>query len=121
VHAGLTGGTAHALASCLAALNRLNDASWLLTLVNVPAVSQLAGDPDFGARVKLIQADIAKRQGKEDKLKRLLDEIGPVFTRADAETYEKQLYESLASAQDGLARSASLVQSQAVIMTGVKP
>jgi hypothetical protein len=121
VHAGLTGGTAHALASCLAALNQLHDASWLLTLVNVPAASQSAGDPDFGAKVKLVQADIAKRQGNEGRLKRLLDEIAPVFTRADAEEYEKHLYASLASAQDSLEQSASLVQSPAVIVAGVKP
>ncbi|HKB99976.1 MAG TPA: winged helix-turn-helix domain-containing protein, partial [Terriglobales bacterium] len=61
--AGLTGGTAYTLASCLIGLGKLDEASALLQQIDVPAVAHLAGDPDWGAGVTLAEAEIAYRVG----------------------------------------------------------
>src|SRR5947208_4446410 len=57
--AGLTGGVAATLATCLIGLGRLDEASKLLEQIDIPTVTQLAGDADWGAGVALMQAQIA--------------------------------------------------------------
>jgi serine/threonine protein kinase len=98
--AGLTGGTASTLANCLIGLGKLDEASKLLDQVDVPAVAQLAGDPDWGAGVTLAQAEIAYRRGNYDAARSYVQTVTPVFTRENAEPYQKRALESLRSALD---------------------
>jgi serine/threonine protein kinase len=113
--AGLTGATAYTLASCLIipglvssgsagevkiSSAKLDDASSLLAQIDVPAVAQLSGDPDWGADVALAQAEIAYRHGKYDAARGYIQTVTPVFTRKDAEPYQKRALESLRVAID---------------------
>ncbi len=52
-HAALTGATAYTLANCLISLNKLDEATALLKQIDVKPVTQLTGDPDWGAGVTL--------------------------------------------------------------------
>jgi len=96
--AGLTGGTVYPLASCLIALGKLDEASALLLQIDLPAVSQLTGDPDWSANVTLAQADIAYRRGDYDAARGYLQAATPVFTRKSAEPYQKHVLETLQAA-----------------------
>jgi DNA-binding winged helix-turn-helix (wHTH) protein/tetratricopeptide (TPR) repeat protein len=96
--AGLTGGTASTLAACLIGLNRLDEASRLLSGIDVAAVAQLTGDPNSGADVTLLQAEIAYRQKDYATARKEVDAIKPIFTRADAEPYQRRTLEALAAA-----------------------
>ncbi len=98
--AGLTGGTAYPLASCLIGLGKLEEAATLLQQIDVPVVAQLAGDPDWGAGVTLAQADIAYRRGNYDVARGYVQTVTPVFTRKNAEPYQKRALESLRAALD---------------------
>ena len=93
--AGLTGGTASTLAACLIGLDKLDEASKLLDGIDVPAVAQLSGDPDWGAGVKLLQAQIALRRRDYSRARSYVQEVAPVFTRKDAEPYQRQALQSL--------------------------
>jgi eukaryotic-like serine/threonine-protein kinase len=95
--AGLTGGTAYALASCLIGLGKLDEASKLFGQIDAPAVAQLSGDPNWGANVTLGQAEIAYRRGNYDAARSYVQAVSPVFTRKDAEPYQKRAFESLKS------------------------
>jgi eukaryotic-like serine/threonine-protein kinase len=98
--AGLTGGTAYSLASCLISLDKLDEAAKLLQQIDVPALAQLTGDPDSGADVALVQAQIAYRHRDYDAARSLVQTVSPVFTRNDAEPYQKRAFESLKAALD---------------------
>jgi serine/threonine protein kinase/DNA-binding winged helix-turn-helix (wHTH) protein len=98
--AGLTGGAAYPLASCLILLGKLDEASTLLQQINVPALAQLTGDPDWGANATLAQAEIAYRRGNYDAARNYVQTVTPVFTRKDAEPYQKRALESLRAALD---------------------
>jgi serine/threonine protein kinase len=98
--AGLTGGTAYPLASCLIGLGKLDEAATLLQQIDVPVVAQLAGDPDWGAGVTLAQAEIAYRRGNYDVARGYVQTVTPVFTRKNAEPYQKRALESLRAALD---------------------
>jgi hypothetical protein len=93
--AGLTGGTASTLAACLIGLGRVDEASKLLGDIDIPAVTQLAGDPDWGAGVSLLQAQIAYRRHDYDGARKLVVAVTPVFTRKDAEPYQKRALDTL--------------------------
>jgi DNA-binding winged helix-turn-helix (wHTH) protein/serine/threonine protein kinase len=94
-HAALTGATAYTLADCLIDLSKLDEAAALLQQIDVKPVTQLTGDPDWGADVTLAQAQIAYRRGKYDAARALTESITPVFSRADAEPFQKRAFESL--------------------------
>jgi len=96
--AGLTGGAAYPLASCLILLGKLDEASTLLQQINVPALAQLTGDPEWGANATLAQAEIAYRRGDYDRARSYVQTVTPVFTRKDAEPYQKRALESLRAA-----------------------
>ncbi len=96
--AGLTGGAAYSLASCLIALNKLDEASTLLQQIDIPALAQLTGDPDWGANATLAQAEIAYRHGNYDAARGYVETATPVFTRKNAEPYQKRSLESLKAA-----------------------
>jgi serine/threonine protein kinase len=86
----LAQGTALSLANCLIGLDQLQEASQLLQGLDAKAVAQLAGDPDWGAGVTLANAEIALRQGNYTLAQEDLDAVRAVFSRPDAEAYQKQ-------------------------------
>jgi DNA-binding winged helix-turn-helix (wHTH) protein/serine/threonine protein kinase len=93
--AGLTGGAAYTLASCSIGLNRLDEAARLLQDIDTKVVAQLAGFPDWFANVALAQAEIAYRRKEFESARKLLDSAAPVFTKADAEPFQKRALETL--------------------------
>jgi DNA-binding winged helix-turn-helix (wHTH) protein/serine/threonine protein kinase len=93
--AALTGATAYTLANCLISLNKLDEATTLLKQIDVPPVTQLTGDPDWGAGVTLAQAEIAYRRRNYDAARVDIRTVAPVFLRKDAEPYQRRAFESL--------------------------
>ncbi len=96
--AGLTGGTAHTLADCLIEQGKLEEASKLLNSIDVNAVNQLTGSKDWSASVNFSEAKIAYRRGDYDSARKYLAGAAPVFSRADAEPYQRQALERLTAA-----------------------
>jgi hypothetical protein len=76
-------------------LEKLNEASKLLEQIDVKATSQLAGDPDWGAGVSLLRAQIEYRRKDYDSARKDVEAVTPVFTRKDAEPYQRHALESL--------------------------
>ena len=95
--AGLTGGAAETLASCLIGAGKLPEASSLLQGIDVQAVAQLTGFPDWSANIALEKGEIAFRQRDYAAARKYLDAARPVFSRPDAEAYQKHAMEKLAS------------------------
>src|SRR5580700_2243447 len=98
--AGLTGGAAYSLASCLIDESKLDEAATLLKEIDSSAVAQLSGDPDWGAGVKLAQAQIAYRRHDYSTAKNYAETVTPIFSRKDAEPYQKHALETLKAALD---------------------
>jgi len=92
---GLAGGTALPLANCLIGLGKLPEASQYLSNLDIKAISQLTGDPDWGAGVTLAQAEIAFRQGNYAAAQKYLESVRAVFSRPDAEAYQKRKMDEL--------------------------
>lgn len=92
----LAGGTSLPLANCLIALGKLDEASKLLKEIDARSVAQLSGDPDWGAGIALAQAEIDVRKSNYDAAKKNIEAVRPVFTRPDAEVYQKRKLETLA-------------------------
>jgi hypothetical protein len=95
--AGLTGGVAATVATCLIGLGRVDEAGKLLDQIDIPTVTQLAGDPDWGAGVTLMQGQIAFKKKDFATARKDLQAVTPVFSRPNAEAYEKHAVESLAA------------------------
>jgi hypothetical protein len=70
----------------------------LLQQIDSPAVAQLSGDSNWGAGVTLSQAQIAFRRHHYDAANANLRTITPVFTRMDADPYQKRAFDSLKAA-----------------------
>jgi DNA-binding winged helix-turn-helix (wHTH) protein/serine/threonine protein kinase len=98
--AGLTGAAAGTLVGCLIGLDQLEEATILLQQIDVSAVAQLTGDPDWGAGVTLERAKIAYRHRDYEAARGYVQTIAPVFSRKDAEPYQKRAFESLRAALD---------------------
>jgi DNA-binding winged helix-turn-helix (wHTH) protein/serine/threonine protein kinase len=98
--AGLTGAAAGTLVGCLIGLDQLEEATILLQQIDVSAVAQLTGDPDWGAGVTLERAKIAYRHRDYEAARGYVQTIAPVFSRKDAEPYQKHAFESLRAALD---------------------
>jgi ATP/maltotriose-dependent transcriptional regulator MalT len=96
----LTGGAAYALASCRIGLGKFDEASKLLQEIDTKVVAQLAGFPDWFANVALAQGEIAYRRGDYAAARKYVQSAAPVFSRADAEPYQKRKLETLAAAID---------------------
>jgi ATP/maltotriose-dependent transcriptional regulator MalT len=98
--AGLTGGTASTLASCLIGVNKLEPAATLLDNIDIKAVAQLSGSPesDWSANLDLSRAEIAYRRGDLERAEQLLRAVVPVLSRADAEPFQQRAVEKLAAA-----------------------
>jgi DNA-binding winged helix-turn-helix (wHTH) protein/serine/threonine protein kinase len=101
--AGLTGGAAHTLASCWIEMGKLAEAWALLQGIDVSAVTQLAGLKDWGANVELSEAEIAWRRGDPATARRLLKAAASVFSRDDAEPYQRHSLEKLQAALEPVA------------------
>ena len=93
--AGLTGGTADTLAECLIGTNKIDEAKRLLDGMDIAAVTQLAGDPNIGAGVQLLQAEIAYRKGDYATARNEVAAVTPTFSTKDSEPYQRQRIESL--------------------------
>ena len=91
----LASGIALPLANCLIGLGKLQEASQLLANLNIKAASQLTGDPDWGAGVTLALAEIAIRQGAYLQAQQYLQSVRPVFSRPDAEAYQRRKMDEL--------------------------
>jgi hypothetical protein len=98
--AGLTGGAAYSLASCLIGLGKLDEAAKFLQQIDVSTVAQLAGDPDWGAGVTLAQGQIAFRRSDFSAARSSVQTVTPVFTRPDADPYQKRAFASLKASLD---------------------
>ncbi|HEX3684314.1 MAG TPA: serine/threonine-protein kinase [Bryobacteraceae bacterium] len=94
-HAALTQGTMLPVADCLIGLGRLEEASTLLDGIDAKAVAQLTGDPNWGAGVTLAQAEIALRDGDYPKAQTAIASVRPVFSRPDAEPYQRHKMDEL--------------------------
>jgi hypothetical protein len=103
-HAGLTGGAAYALASCWVGLGKFKEAGALLAGIDTKAVAQLEGVPDWSANLSLAQAEIAWRTGNMAEARKLLDAAAPVFSRPDAEPYQRHALERLTAEFNKVAR-----------------
>jgi eukaryotic-like serine/threonine-protein kinase len=88
-------GTALPLANCLIAEAKLQEASQYLKDLDAKAVAQLSGDPDWGAGVALANAEIALKEGDFSRARQYLDAVRAVFSRPDAEAYQKQKLDEL--------------------------
>jgi eukaryotic-like serine/threonine-protein kinase len=96
--AGLTGGVADTLASCLIGMDKLPEATRLLEGIDTQAVAQLTGFPDWSANVALKLGQIAVRQRNFAAAQKYLDAARPALTRPNAEAYQKHAVEELAAA-----------------------
>ena len=95
--AALTGATSLTEANCLIGLGNFQEAAKLLEDIDTKAVAQLAGDPDWGAGVTLARAEIAVGQGRHDKAREHIEEVRAIFSRPDAEAYQKQKMDELSA------------------------
>lgn len=95
--AALTEGSALSLADCLIGVGKFNEASQYLDTIDAKNVAQLTGDPDWGANVTLSRAEIAVRQGQFGKAKEYLDTVRPIFSRPEAEAYQKRRLDQLSA------------------------
>jgi DNA-binding winged helix-turn-helix (wHTH) protein/serine/threonine protein kinase len=105
-HAGLTGATADTLADCLIPRNRLDEASTLLDSVDGKIVAQLVGVPDWPANLDLSRAEIAYRRGDYAAARKNIQPAIPVFSRADAEPYQKHKLEKLRASIENQTRAS---------------
>jgi len=97
-HAGLTGAAAYPLAACLIELNRFDEASRLMDTIDSKTVAQLTGVPDWSANLDLARADIAFRKGDYTAARKDIQPAVPVFSKSDAEPFQKHKLESLQAA-----------------------
>jgi hypothetical protein len=81
-------------------MGKLDEASALLQQIDVPAVAQLTGDRDWGAGVTLEKAEISYRHRDYDAARAYVQTVTPVFSRTDAEPYQKRVFETLRTALD---------------------
>lgn len=105
-HAGLTGATADTLADCLIPRNRLDEASTLLDSVDGKIVAQLVGVPDWPANLDLSRAEIAYRRGDYAAARKNIQPAIPIFSRADAEPYQKRKLERLRASLEDQTRAS---------------
>ena len=63
-------------------------------------MTQLAGDPDWGAGVTLMQAQIAFKNKNYATARKDVQTVMPVFSRPNAEAYQKHAVESLTAELD---------------------
>ncbi|MFL5297898.1 MAG: protein kinase domain-containing protein [Phenylobacterium sp.] len=82
-------------ANCLIAADRIDEAERRLGGIDVRAVAQLAGDPDWGANVDLARAEIALSRGQRDLARTHLASATAAMHKPTAEPYQVRLYTRL--------------------------
>jgi eukaryotic-like serine/threonine-protein kinase len=93
--AGLTGATAEVLAECLIDRSRFDEATKLLDGIDVQAASQLTGSREWSANVDIDRAEIAFGRHDYALARKNIEPAIQVFSRADAELYQKHKLETL--------------------------
>jgi eukaryotic-like serine/threonine-protein kinase len=93
--AGLTGATAYSLAECLIDLHRFDEATKLIDNVDSKPVAELTGVPEWSANLDLARAEIAFGKGDFAGARKAIQPAVAVFSRADAEPFQKHKLESL--------------------------
>ena len=78
----------------------MDEAARLLNEIDIATVAQLAGDPDWGAGVKLLQGQIAFTRGNYELARKYVQEVTPVFTNPNAEAYQQQQLRTLSAKLD---------------------
>ena len=104
--AGLTSATADALADCLIARNRLDEASRLIDGIDPKVVAQLVGVPDWSATLDLSRAEIALRRGDYAAAEKHVQPAISVYSRPDAEPYQKQRLQKVLGELDHRSRAS---------------
>ena len=84
-------------ASCLIQAKQFDEAARRLVGIKPKAVAQLADDPDWGANLKLAQAQIALARGQREAAQAQLIAASSAMTRPAAEAYQVRLYDRLRS------------------------
>ena len=99
--AGMTGGTAYALAACLLRASRFDEAGKLLDTIDAQAVAQLAADPDWPANIAVARAQIALAHKNFAEADHQLALAAPAFAHPVAvDPYAKRSYLALRAAVD---------------------
>jgi hypothetical protein len=86
--------------------NKLDEASRLLETIDAKAVAQLAGVPDWSANLDLSRAEIAYRRGDYPTARKTIQPAIAVFSRPNAEAYQKRKAERLLLSLDGPVRAS---------------
>lgn len=92
---GLSEGSAYTLAFCLFEQGKVDEAKRMLEGIDTQLVAQQAGDPNWGANVWLLQAQIAARKGDHATARGLLAKAKPVFSKPEAEAYQRDAVAAL--------------------------
>jgi serine/threonine-protein kinase len=103
--AGMTGGAAYSLATCLVGLGRVDEASALFGNIDVRAVEQMAPASDWKADIALGQAEIALLRGDLGTARRLIDAAEPAYARPDADQYQKRKVGALRAALEAKSKA----------------
>jgi predicted Ser/Thr protein kinase len=93
--AALTDGVRFGLADCLIGMGKLDEASKLLESVDAKAVTQLSGDPNWSANLDLALGELAFRRGDYATAQKYAQAAAPIFTRADAEPFQRHALQVL--------------------------
>ncbi len=97
----LTGATSVNLAFCMAVAKRYDSIEPLLEGIDAKAVADLVADPDWGASIDLIRADMALNAGDIGAARGFLDYPGKAYERPDADPYLRRWTEELLAATGG--------------------
>lgn len=93
--AGLTQGAAYTWGFCAYQQGKIDEASKLIAEIDIPLVSQLAADANWGANVWLLQAEIAASRSDMDGARTLLAKAKTAYARPDAEPYQRNAFKEL--------------------------
>jgi DNA-binding winged helix-turn-helix (wHTH) protein/tetratricopeptide (TPR) repeat protein len=99
--APLTQGVGLAVAQCLIASQRYDDARPYLTGIDAKAVGELASDPQWGANVELALGQIAAHDGRWNEAEAHLNAASPALSKADADVFQQHALQRLAALVQG--------------------
>ncbi len=91
--AALTGGAKHAVADCLLAAGRPEEARKWLAAINRKAVGELVGNAEWGLHVELLLAEIEARTGRPEQARQHLEAARPIFPSMQTDAYEARRIE----------------------------
>ncbi len=99
---GLEDAIDYGWSACLIAEGRIDDAARMLEGIDAVKVSQLAGDPDWGANVDLAHAQIAFARHDVAAARKALQAAAPAFSKPTAEPYQVRAFKRLSAQLNGL-------------------